>query len=144
MRFRGQRHSLKIDFSPQDGHAALRERFLETYRRQYGHVDERGEVELIGVRVSVSAATRTPGLRALHRAAATGDPRPTEMRDVYAVTAGKRLPTPVFSRDDLPIGFSHAGPVIVEEFGSTTVVGPGESIRVGDLGEIWVDLATAE
>lgn len=143
IRFRGQRHSLKIVFTAQDSHETLSARFFDTYRRQYGHVDERGEIELIGLRVSAAAATRTPELGDLHRAAKSGTPRPTEVRDIYAVSVGRRLPTPVFSRENLPIGFSHEGPIVIEEFGSTTVVGPGESIRVGDLGEIWVDLSAS-
>ena len=50
------------------------------------------------------------------------------------------MSTPVFSRDELPIGFEFDGPLILEEFGATTVVGPNESIAVGELGEIIVTL----
>ena len=59
------------------------------------------------------------------------------------MAAARRLPTPVYSRDELPIGFEADGPVIVEEFGATTVIGPDESMSVGDMGEIVVDLTGA-
>ena len=62
---------------------------------------------------------------------------------MFSLAAARRMPTPAFSRGDLPIGFETDGPVIVEEFGATTVVGPDESIAVGDLGEIVVTLKGA-
>jgi N-methylhydantoinase A len=43
---------------------------------------------------------------------------------------------PVWRRDDLPAGFTLSGPAIVEEYSATTVLLPGDSARVGALGEI--------
>ena len=38
--------------------------------------------------------------------------------------------TPVYDRAVLPAGFSATGPLVVEEFGSTTVVFPDQSLSV--------------
>ncbi|MDG2112181.1 MAG: hydantoinase/oxoprolinase family protein [Actinomycetota bacterium] len=143
LRFTGQRHSLKVSFSRGDDTDSVRRSFLDKYLRQYGHVDDAAPAEVIGIRVSVAAPTAVPEIGDLHRTEGPGPPSPREVRDVFAVAAGRRMPTPVFSRDELPIGFRAHGPVIVEEFGATTVVGPDESIAVGGLGEIDVFLQGA-
>jgi N-methylhydantoinase A len=140
LRFTGQRHSLKVSFSRSDDTDSVRQSFLDEYLRQYGHVDEAAPVEVIGVRVSVAAPTAVPEISDVHRITGSGSPNPRESRDVFSLAAGRRLATPVFSREELPIGFAIAGPLIIEEFGATTVVGPDESIAVGELGEIVVTL----
>ena len=45
-----------------------------------------------------------------------------------------RHETRVYDRDLLPPGFEADGPVIVEEPSSTTLVCPGQRVRVDDLG----------
>jgi N-methylhydantoinase A/oxoprolinase/acetone carboxylase beta subunit len=55
--------------------------------------------------------------------------------------AGGWLDTMIFRRDALKPGLSVAGPAIIEEYGSTTVVWPGDRFEVGALGEIRIDCA---
>ena len=143
LRFTGQRHSLKVPFSGRDDTASVRRSFLDEYLRQYGHVDDTAPVEVIGIRVSVATPTAVPEIADLHRAPESGSPTPRETRDAFSLADARRMPTPVYSRDELPIGFHIGGPVIIEEFGATTVIGPDESITVGDLGEIVVTLKGA-
>jgi N-methylhydantoinase A len=50
---------------------------------------------------------------------------------------------PVWSRQDLPAGFELTGPAVIEEYGSTTLLGPGDAARVGCLGEIAIRIAPA-
>jgi len=42
----------------------------------------------------------------------------------------------VYNRADLPAGWSGAGPAIVEEYGSTTVIEPGFEAEVDRLGNL--------
>jgi N-methylhydantoinase A len=42
----------------------------------------------------------------------------------------------VWQRELLPVGFDIAGPAIIEEFSSTTVLMPGDKAQVGAYGEI--------
>jgi N-methylhydantoinase A len=44
--------------------------------------------------------------------------------------------TPVYWRDDLPVGYKIEGPAIVEEYDSTTVIPPGWVAVVGGHGEL--------
>ena len=43
-------------------------------------------------------------------------------------------------RYDLQIGARVQGPAVIEEFGSTTVIGLGERMSIGTLGEMVIDL----
>ena len=56
-------------------------------------------------------------------------------RDVWFDRHGW-LPTPVYRRDSLPVGFDRDGPAIIEEYGATTVIGPRDRFVIGGLGEI--------
>jgi N-methylhydantoinase A len=47
---------------------------------------------------------------------------------------GELRDTPVFARGSLPAGFTLHGPAVVEEFGSTTVVFPGQELIVDPHG----------
>jgi N-methylhydantoinase A len=49
---------------------------------------------------------------------------------------GGRCATPVFSRDLLRAGQTIAGPAIVEEAASVTVVNPGQELRVDEYGNL--------
>jgi len=50
--------------------------------------------------------------------------------------AGSFVETPIYRRDDVPEGATQKGPVIFEELGSTTVVEPGWTARVDNLGNL--------
>jgi N-methylhydantoinase A len=142
MRFRGQKHSLRVSFASGADGDSLRDRFLDTYLRKYGHVDRSSPVEMIGVRVAGFASTQTPDLASVVPVSVGSRPEPREIRAVHFAAASRRLDTPVYSRDVLPVGFEATGPVIIEEFGATTVIGPKESVRVGSYGELDVRLFT--
>jgi N-methylhydantoinase A len=49
---------------------------------------------------------------------------------------GGTLDAQIFDRTALAPGFSEAGPALIEEYGSTTLVWPGDSFEIGALGEI--------
>ena len=42
----------------------------------------------------------------------------------------------IHDRASLSPGFKGQGPALIEEYGSTTLVWPGDRFEVGDLGEI--------
>jgi N-methylhydantoinase A len=51
--------------------------------------------------------------------------------------------TPIYDRATLPPGFRLDGPAVVEEFGSTTVVFPGQHLKVDDHGILIVRASSA-
>ena len=68
--------------------------------------------------------------------AAEGRSAEAAARGIRVVEFGEdgRHETRVYDRDLLPPGFESEGPVIVEEPSSTTLVCPGQRVRVDDLG----------
>ncbi|OGA89796.1 MAG: hypothetical protein A3G27_10650 [Betaproteobacteria bacterium RIFCSPLOWO2_12_FULL_66_14] len=143
MRFKGQRHSIKIALHDRDGFAQIRSRFFDGYRRRYGFIDETAPIELVGIRIAGIALTDKPDLARLHQANAARRAEPEHHRNVYFGECAKRLRTPIYSRSALPVGASIDGPAVIEEFGATTVLGPGDRLSVGSLGELTIDLGGA-
>ncbi len=134
MRYRGQKHSFVMPLTEIGTAAALRVEFEAYYRDRFGHSDGTAPIEIVGIRVSAYACTEKPDLARLPRreeAAAAPASRP-----VWFGAAGGWIETPVRRRASLPAGFAAQGPLIVEEYGATTVIGPGDRCIVGELGEI--------
>jgi N-methylhydantoinase A len=136
MRFRGQKHSTRVTIPTAASETELRDAFHVTYRRRYGHVDTDGPVEFVSLVLTAVARSERPSLQQLRPARTAGDPPVPTTRGVYFAERARRLETPVYRRADLPIGFSSAGPAIIEEYGSTTVIGPDDNFSIGQLAEI--------
>ncbi|MDF2114304.1 hydantoinase/oxoprolinase family protein [Roseiarcaceae bacterium H3SJ34-1] len=141
MRYKGQRHTIRVAVDARDSFDRLRQAFLTTYAHRYGRADADAPVELIGLRVTAIAAAPAPDLRAMHRAARPGGTIVRRWRDVCFNTG--RLRTLVLNRYDLPPGFQEQGPAIIEEFGATTLIGPGDRFEVGQFGELQITISTA-
>jgi N-methylhydantoinase A len=58
------------------------------------------------------------------------------LRRVYIGDAGGWIDAQIFNRDAVEPGFGAAGPAVIEEYGSTTVVLPGDRFEIGALREI--------
>ena len=74
---------------------------------------------------------------------ASGMAKPTAKaaRSVYFGRAFQD--TPIYDRARLPPGFTLAGPAVIEEFGSTTVLFPGHKLEVDPHGILVVRPASA-
>jgi N-methylhydantoinase A len=134
MRYRGQRHNIKVPVTGLATVAAIREAFTRDYKRRYGHADSKAPAELQALQVSAFAKLRRPDIARLPRRAATG--RAESSRDVYFGKSGGLMATKVYDRDALRPGFAAPGPAVIEEYGSTTLVWPGDRFEIGALGEI--------
>ena len=95
---------------------------LKTFGYNYAG---RQKVELVNFCVSGFGMIDRPRIPKVKRAA--GDPPKGGSRPVYF--DGKFRDTPVYERAALSAGGQLDGPAIVEEFGSTTVVFPGQHLR---------------
>ena len=135
MRYRGQKHSFVMPVTEIGGAAALRAAFEAYYRDRFGHSDGIAPIEIVGIRVSAYARTQKPDLARLPRREEAGEAAPAS-RPVWFGAAGGWIETPVYRRASLPAGFAAQGPLIVEEYGATTVIGPGDTCLLGELGEI--------
>jgi N-methylhydantoinase A len=134
MRYAGQRHNIKVPISGLADHPGIRQAFDRDYKRRYGHADLKAAAELQALHLSGFTRLRRPELARLPRPHAPT--RPPERRPVYFGTTGGTLDTQIYDRTTLAAGFQGTGPALIEEYGSTTLIWPGDRFEIGTLGEI--------
>jgi N-methylhydantoinase A len=112
--------------------AALIDSFHAAHRRTFGY-DYKGEqkVELVNFCVSGFGMIERPNLP-MRPVTAGAKSTPKGARPVFF--DGAMRETPCYDRAALEPGAQIAGPAIVEEFGSTTVVFPGQTLTVDGYG----------
>jgi N-methylhydantoinase A len=135
VRYVGQSYylSVAIDGSPLTAATLgeIAQRFNRLHRSTYGYAEEREPCELVAVRVAAIGAIDKPRLRSANgSAAADAAPRPKQVRKAYFEGAGF-VDCPVYQRDELGAGAQIAGPAVVEEADSTTLVHPDWEAEVG-------------
>jgi N-methylhydantoinase A len=131
VRYVGQSYELTIPAG--DG---LLERFHAEHDRTYGFSAPAEPVEVVSLRLTSVGRIAKPTLRAVD---ATGPAEPKERRPVYFAEAGDFVDCPIYDRYALPAGTALPGPVVIEEFDSTTVVHPGFGVRVDEVGSLIVE-----
>lgn len=136
MRYRGQKHTIRIAISNVVSLDSLRADFDRSYVKRYGHADPTAPIEFVALRVTGYARGEHPDLLALHCPSAEHAEPLRSTRDVYFDALNARMPTVIYRRDTLPTGFAEKGPAIIEDYGSTIVVEPRDRFEVGQLGEI--------
>jgi N-methylhydantoinase A len=139
MRYRGQRHNIKVPVSGLSGRDSIRTAFERDYKRRYGHADAKAPAEFQALHLSAFARLKQPDIARLPRAATPAET--AQMRRVYIGDAGGWLDAKIYHRDALTPGFEAAGPAVIEEYGSTTLVRPGDRFEIGALREIRIDCA---
>jgi N-methylhydantoinase A len=138
LRYTGQGYELR---TPLDGLfterlstgslAAARERFDERHAQIHGHAAKERPVEVVSYRVRVRVT--------VPKFEPHAEPTPASLRSPDFAVKGRRrihlsaarsVDARLYERDQLDIGASIAGPAIVEQFDSTTVIPPGWSGRL--------------
>ncbi len=142
MRYAGQNYELEVPLPEDvlDEHAwgALMARFAETHSRQYGFCLPGEPVELINLRVTALRPERRRGFADL----SPGAGRTTASRPVWFDPAGA-ADCHIHPRALLAPGERLAGPAIIEETDSTTVLHPGDRLAVGKAGLLEIELGRA-
>jgi len=140
MRFFGQYHTVRVPMV--DDFEGLRSRFLTLYRERYGHAMERAPTECVSLHCAIRARTDRPDIRGLAGELPASPPPESGIRrrPVLFPNATAPVQAKVFDRAALPVGFGSDGPVVIEEYGSTTLVAPGDRFEIGLLGEIRISI----
>ena len=111
-----------------DAIAELKDRFFAVHDVAYGYHNPDDPVEVVNVRLTAFGRTRRGPAEGA--AAQPGPPpAPDEVRPVWFDPHAPEE-TPVFDRSRLGPGVELAGPAIVEQLDATTVVHPGDRVRV--------------
>jgi N-methylhydantoinase A len=133
MQFAGQTHVLTVPIARTD---FTREELAQTFERAYF---ERFGVELremralvMSLRTAVIGRRRPIALDGLGGVVTAGGP--TAIRPVWFQQ--RWHDTPVYRREHLTPGATLTGPAIVEQLDATTVIEPGDRVRVDALGNL--------
>lgn len=116
---------------------AMRAAFAEAFRARFGYPPA-GALTVDLLRAEAVAATGASAELPLPDAS---EAAPVET--VAAWMTGERVEAPVHRRTELPVGAEVAGPALVVDPVSTTVVEPGWRARIGDEGSLILSRAVA-
>ncbi len=145
-RFVGQGFDLVVDLpdGPYTGDTsavrdALVAAFEKGYREKFTRTPPEVPIEFINVRLSAKAPV--PGGEVLlhGREGGTGA-QAAGTRPAYFPEEGAYVDTAVYERARLCIGDKFPGPAIIEDAGSTLIVGPGASVEVARTGNVIVTM----
>jgi N-methylhydantoinase A len=154
-RFLGQGFDLVVALPPgpydsPDGEGtrlALRAAFEGAYREKFALTPPEVPVEFINVRVAARAPVAGGAIALAGRAGGeagfadgAAGPAIKGRRPAYFREAGGFVETAVYDRARLAVGQEFTGPAVVEEEGSTLVIGPGARARVAPTGNLIVAL----
>ena len=143
IRYRGQQHSLKIALPPGGDATALRAVFDREYERRYGHANTAADAQLVVLHSLATLHMARPELARLSdRDRQTNNQMSTaarRQRPIFFLEEDRFLDATVYDRYALAVGFTGHGPALIEEYGSSTLIGPRDTFTVGKLKEIDID-----
>ena len=137
-RYVGQGHEIPVllPLRPltNDDAATLREAFEKAYMRQYGRLIDGVDIEILTWTLTVQTAAA--GSAAMPAAVARSAAAPAGRREIFDVGQAGGVSFAVFRRCDLGPGSTLAGPAIIVEDATSTVVGVGYDAQIGRDGSI--------
>src|SRR5699024_3678765 len=113
--------------------------FHREHERAYAFSDENVEVEIYGLSIEAIGTVPKPEFTKVE-SVGTLDGALKGERNVYFKEAGGFVETPIYRREDVPVGAEFEGPAIVEQLDSTVVVPPEFSARVDDYKNIIISI----
>lgn len=146
MRYVGQEHAVTVDlpaaFFESKDRAAIKNHFDQVHKVRYGTSAPKEAADLVSLRVTVLGTMKKPPRHHVDEGAA--QPEAAALRGtkpVYFRSSGW-ADTPVYKRDALRAGNLIPGPALIEEHASTTVVQPGDELRVDGLGNLQIAIGS--
>jgi N-methylhydantoinase A len=145
MRYVGQEHAVTVDlptgvFKRAD-RKAIKRYFDAMHAQRYGTSAPPERAEIVSLRSTITGLMRKPPQRKIARgqkappAAAAGGKR-------QVFFDGRFRATPVFRRAALQAGNRIHGPALIEEYASTTVLKPGDTLEVDAYGNLAINVGS--
>ncbi len=139
MRYRGQSFEIDTPLSAEalrqgdiDG---ISQAFHREHARLFGHSDDTSAIQVVALRLVITAPTPKPDLPTIARG--EGTPEPEATIDAYLDGAWRTVP--LYRRTALLAGHRFSGPAIVAQDDTTTCVLPGFNARVDDYGNLFLE-----
>ncbi|AOJ03809.1 hydantoinase [Burkholderia mayonis] len=142
MRYKGQSFEidtpLELGWLHGDDPAPLRDAFDREHARLYGHSDASARVQVVALRLVISAATPKPALKPVD----ASDAPPTPANTIRVFMNGAFHDAALYLRRDLKAGQRFDGPAVIAQDDCTTTVLPGYRARVDALGQLILNRAS--
>ena len=119
--------------------AALQTAFEAGYREKFGRASPEVPLEFINARVSVRVPVPGGNIAGV-AGGSTAEDALKGTRRAWFAEAGGFVDASVYDRDRLGAGTRFVGPALVEDAGSTLVLGPAATAEVTLSGSILVDI----
>jgi N-methylhydantoinase A len=145
MRYVGQEHTVTVAITPDlrrpGALETMRRAFHAEHERRYSHAAPDEPVELVTLRSAVIGHVAKPGLPPFPAGGAQppADAR-RPAREAHFDGAGLLRVEAIFWRDRLRAGNVIAGPALIEEAASVTLVPPGDRARVQEHGHLVLEV----
>jgi N-methylhydantoinase A len=136
MRYQGQSYEIEValegNWLEEIDTDTIANAFHTEHERLFGHAASAAPVQMVNLRLTISGATPKPLLTELSPALQPVQPR----FSVEAWFDGRPTTTAVYHRSDLGAGHRLAGPAIIAQDDTTTVVPPDFIIDVDSFGNL--------
>jgi N-methylhydantoinase A len=145
MRYVGQEHAVTVDlphelFAAKD-RSGIKRAFDALHAQRYERESPHEEAEIVSIRVTVTGALAKPRLARIPSGSAQPDASAhAGRRRCFFDQAGWVETCPVYRRSALLANNRIAGPALIEEDASTTVLWPGDSVHVDDIGNLIIEI----
>jgi N-methylhydantoinase A len=133
LRYRGQGYELNVPHGQE-----MAEEFHRLHARRYGFASDRRPVEIVNVRVRMVAPA--PAFEQMREPLHEGDGGDAMVGTRQVYFDGEWVQTRLYDRERLRPGDAFAGPAIVTEYSSATVVPPGDVARVDELRNLVIEV----
>ena len=146
MRYVGQEHAVTVDlpaaFFESKDRAAIKRQFDELHKVRYGTSAPKEPADLVSLRVTVLGTMKKPPKHHVDKGDTTPDKSAVRAVKPVYFRDGGWADTPIYKRDSLRSGNFIAGPALIEEHASTTVIQPRDELRVDELGNLQISIGS--
>lgn len=129
LRYVGQGYELNVAA----GKHALGE-FHATHEKRYGYADPRRPVEVVNVRLRMTASAEPIKFRKSAMRKGTG--KQAVVKQIRVHFDGRNVSTPLYQREQFRPGDNFRGPAMIAEYSATTVIPPRCSAHVDGYGNL--------
>jgi N-methylhydantoinase A len=142
MRYLGQEHTVKVPIPEgeltEDTIKEVVHRFHDLHEKNYTFKLEESPTEIVNLHLTAFGTVDKPELQKLEESDESVESAVKEMRNVFYEEIGW-TETNVYHRNLLAPDMEVPGPAIVEETSATTVLYPGQTLKVDQYGNLIID-----
>ena len=147
MRYVGQEHAVTVElpmsvFKKQD-RKAIKQHFDDDHMQRYGTSAPDERAEIVSLRTTVAGVMKKPPQEKIAKGS-SAPPKAAFTGKRQVSFGGKFRAAPTYARASLLAGNKVAGPALIEEHASTTVLMPGDKMTVDAWGDLVISVGKAK